>query len=58
MLAPSMSLLRRASLCLARVVSDGSEGLEGMRVNTVKPQKIVFVFLFGHGVIVFMSAQS
>ena len=25
----------------------GSEGLEGMRIDTVKPQKIVFVFSLG-----------
>ena len=36
----------------------GSEGLEGMRIDTVKPQKIVLVFPFSHGVIVFMCAQS
>ena len=36
----------------------GSQGLEGMKVDTVKPQKIVFVFPIGHGVIVFMYAQS
>ena len=36
----------------------GSEGLEGIKVDTVKPQKIVFVFPIGHGVIVFMCAQS
>ena len=36
----------------------GSQGLEGMRIDTVKPQKIVFVFPFGHGVFVFMCAQS
>ena len=30
----------------------GSQGLEGMKVDTVKPQKIVFVFPIGHGVIV------
>ena len=36
----------------------GSQGLEGMKVDTVKPQKIVFVFPIGHGVIVFMCAQS
>ena len=28
----------------------GSYCLEGMRIDTVKPQKIVFVFTFGHGV--------
>ena len=33
-------------------------GLEGMKVDSVKPQKIFFVFLIGHGVIVFMCAQS
>ena len=33
----------------------GSQGLEGMRIDTVQPQKIVS---FGHGVIVFMCAQS
>ena len=32
----------------------GSQGLEGMKVDTVKPQKIVFVFPLGHGVIVFI----
>ena len=36
----------------------GSEGLEGMKVDTVMPQKIVFVFPLGHGVFVFMCAQS
>ena len=36
----------------------GSQGLEGMKVDTVKPQKIVFVFTLIHGVIVFMCAQS
>ena len=36
----------------------GSQGLEGMKVDTVKPQKIVFVFPIGHGVVVFMCAQS
>ena len=35
-----------------------SQGLEGMKVDTVKPQKIVVVFPIGHGVIVFMCAQS
>ena len=35
----------------------GSQGLEGMKVDTVKPQKIVFVFPIGHGVIVFMCAK-
>ena len=32
----------------------GSQGLEGMKVDTVKPQKIVFVFPLGHGAIVFI----
>ena len=36
----------------------GSQGLDGMKVDTVKPQIIVFVFPIGHGVIVFMCAQS
>ena len=28
----------------------GSKGLEGMKVDTVRPQKIFFVFPIGHGV--------
>ena len=43
---------------LATIDLAGSQGLEGMKVDTVKPQKIVFVFPIGHGVIVFMCAQG
>ena len=52
------NLLSLRTTALTTIDLAGSQGLEGMKVDTVKPQKIVFVFPIGHGVIVFMCAQS